>query len=81
MESSKFLTLSEELFELSPGTLSRNSVIEDTPGWGSLAFLGLIALIDEQFGLTIRPRQLNRCVTFGDLCELLFSMNSNSLAA
>ena len=67
MESSDFVTRMEQLCEVAPGTLSPSSVIEDIPGWSSLTFLGVIALADESYSVTLKPRQLLGCTTIGDL--------------
>ena len=67
MDVAEFLEHLEILFELDAGTLQPTSVLEEVPGWSSLTFLGLIALVDEQYNVVITPRQINKCVTVGDL--------------
>jgi acyl carrier protein len=71
MDSSEFVGALEALFELPAGSLSLSSVIEETPGWGSLKFLCLIGLIDDRFGVTLKPRQIHQCSTFADLYSLV----------
>ena len=73
MELSEFVADLERLFELSPGGLSLSSVIEETPGWGSLKFLCLIGMIDDQYGVTLKPKQIHQCTTFADLYALVNS--------
>ena len=73
MDLSEFVAELEELFELPPGSLSLSSVIEETPGWGSLKFLCLIGLIDDQYGVTLKPKQIHQCTTIADLYALVSS--------
>ena len=73
MELSEFVAELERLFELAPGSLGLSSVIEETPGWGSLKFLCLIGMIDDQYGVTLKPKQIHQCTTFADLYDLVKS--------
>ena len=79
MDRTEFLRQMTELFDLDEGSLQLSHVIEDTPGWSSLTFLGLIAVIDESYHTTIKPRQLLQCPTFGELYHYLQSCRSSSL--
>ena len=80
MDRTDFLRQMSELFDVEAGSLELSSVIEDTPGWSSLTFLGLISVIDETYQTTIKPRQLMQCPTFGELYEFLESRHVSSLA-
>lgn len=71
MDASEFVAELEALFELPPGSLSLTSVLEETPGWGSLKFLCLIGMIDDQYGVTLKPRQIHQCSTIADLYSLV----------
>ena len=71
MDLAQFVTDLEGLFELSPGSLSASSVIEEIPGWGSLKFLCLIGMIDDQYGVTLKPKQIHQITTIGDLYALV----------
>ncbi len=73
MDLSEFVAELEQLFELPPGSLSHSSVIEETPGWGSLKFLCLIGMIDDQYGVALKPKQIHQCTTIADLYELVNS--------
>lgn len=67
MDAQQFLSELDELFELDPGTLTPANVIQDIPGWSSLTFMGLIALVDEECGVTLSPDTILRCETLADL--------------
>ncbi|QDU78396.1 hypothetical protein Pla110_00970 [Polystyrenella longa] len=58
MQKTEFLELLDELFDLQPGTVQATDDIQKIPGWGSLSFVGLIALIDEEYGVEISPTQI-----------------------
>lgn len=81
MEVAAFLQQLEQLFELDPGTLNLSSVVENTPGWSSLTFLGLIALIDESYNVTVTPRQVHKCVTVADLWTTVNQLRPAAAAA
>lgn len=70
MNRSDFFLLLDDLLELTPGTLRRDSVLADN-GWSSIAVVGFMALVDEQFGATVSPPKIAKCKTADDLVELL----------
>lgn len=67
MEQQTFLRQLDELFELDAGTVSPADVLEGIDGWSSLTFLGLIALLDEEYGITVSPATILACNTVADL--------------
>ena len=71
MDLSELLSDLTELFELPTGSLNASSVLEETPGWGSLKFLSLIGLFDDRYGIVLKPRQIHQCSTIGDLYQLV----------
>ena len=58
-----------ELFDVTAGTIQKDSVLQDIPGWSSMTFIGLIAMLDEEFGVRITPGTILRCHTVEDLIE------------
>lgn len=69
MNVPQFLAALHELFDVSVGTIHKDSILQDIPGWSSLTFIGLIALLDEDFGVRIAPGSILRCHTVEDLIE------------
>ncbi len=67
MDSLHFLQQLEQLFEFEPGTLDFSNVVEEIPGWSSLTFLGLIAMVDDSYQVTLKPKQVHQCCTVADL--------------
>ncbi len=69
MDAPKFLAALHELFDVSAGTIHKDSVLQDIPGWSSMTFIGLIAMLDDDFGVRIAPGTILRCHTVEDLIE------------
>ena len=67
MTNAKFLAALHELFEADAGTIQNNTVLQEIPGWSSLTFIGLIAMVDEEFGVTVAPGTILKCQTVADL--------------
>ena len=70
MVKSDFVHLIEELLELDSGTLNGTESLDEI-NMTSLAVIGFIALVDEQFGVTIPPGKIAGCATVADLAALL----------
>lgn len=71
MNQGAFQALLEELFELDEGAIGSDTPIREIPGWSSLTFVGLIAMIDEECGITLAPNAILSCRTVGDLTSLV----------
>ncbi|MGD9856445.1 MAG: acyl carrier protein [Planctomycetaceae bacterium] len=67
MDAQAFLTELDELFELDAGTITPADSIQEIPGWSSLTFMGLIALVDDELAITLTPDTILRCRTVGEL--------------
>ena len=67
MNKPRFLAALHELFEVDAGTIHDSSVLQDIPGWSSLTFIGLIAMIDEEFSITVAPGTILACKTVAHL--------------
>lgn len=82
MDEAKFLVALHELFDVSIGTIQKDSVLQDIPGWSSMAFIGLIAMLDEDFGVRIPPGTILRCHSVEDLMdEVISEQKSAKMAA
>ena len=67
MDQQDFHRQLEELFESDSGTVSAKDVLKDIEGWSSLTFLGLIAMLDQEYGVTLAPSTILACNTVADL--------------
>ena len=66
-----FLRNFEELLELPSGSLEGSTLLEDLPGWDSLAIVGFMAMADEKYGVVLSPRQFQTCNSLQDLAALV----------
>jgi acyl carrier protein len=71
MTTREFLSLFEEILEASPGSLTSDDALPGREGWDSLAVVSLIAMVDEQFGVTLAPRDIARAEKVADIVALL----------
>lgn len=71
MSKPEFLASLEELFETDEGSLTGAEPIDQIPGWCSLIFVGLIALIDETYEITLAPESLLNGQTVDGLFALI----------
>jgi acyl carrier protein len=81
MAEPDFCELIDELFELDPGTATSLTVLKEIPSWSSLTFVGLIAMIAEEYGLALSPGVIMSSETAGDLEQKLREMLSAGEAA
>jgi acyl carrier protein len=70
MNRAEFLLQLDELLELEPGTLRGDEALEGLDGWGSLAVLGYMAIVNENFGFIVSPAHISACSTVNDLLTL-----------
>ena len=82
MNAPQFLAALHELFDVSAGTIHKDSVLQDIPGWSSMTFIGLIAMLDEDFGVRVSPGTILRCHTVEDLMqEVAAELSPKKMAA
>ncbi len=82
MNAPQFLAALHELFDVSAGSIHKDSVLQDIEGWSSMTFIGLIAMLDEEFGVRIPPGTILRCHTVEDLMdEVAAELSPNKMAA
>ena len=71
MKKAAFLNLLDELIEVKPGTIKGDEVLANIEEWDSLAVVGFIAIVDQNFGVTLSATNLKGCRTIPDLIALL----------
>jgi len=68
----KFIQLFAETLELEPDQhVGLDTVFRELPQWDSLAYLSLIAMIDEEFGLVIEGKVFGEFKTLGQIIEYI----------
>lgn len=71
MNRKEFLNELEDIMELDPNTLTENQVLLDLRQWDSIAFLSIIAMLDEKFGIIIQGAQLENITKVTDIIALV----------
>lgn len=81
MDQTHFFACLEELFELNTGAVQADSVVQEIDGWSSLTFMGLIALVDEEYEVTLSPGTVLAANTVGDLWGAITHAKTGAAAA
>lgn len=71
MTKQEFLRNLEDLLETNPGSIKEDQALADLNGWDSLTVIGFIAMIDEQFGVSLPSQIIGEAKTVLDLIALL----------
>jgi acyl carrier protein len=70
MKENEKIGLLAEIFEVESDSLSVETRLESLK-WDSMAYLSLIAIVNEHFGKKISAQQLKSFVTIGDLLTVM----------
>lgn len=70
MTRSEFCSRLESMLELEPGTIKGEELLQELPGWDSMAVLSFIAMADSELGQSVQAKALSDCHTVGDLAAL-----------
>ena len=72
MEMEKeFLEKLKEALEIEDRELSINDKFREYPEWDSLAFLSVIAMIDEEYDVIIEGKDFRKLETVGDIISAI----------
>ena len=71
MDNTRFLSHIEEALRAEPGSVTMADQLRNLEGWDSIGALSIIAVIDEQYGLTLDAGALLTSQTVGDLAALV----------
>jgi len=66
-----FLNEIEEIFELDKNVLTGSETLEELGEWDSLAVMGFIAMVDENFEVILEAERIMSSVTVDDLIALV----------
>jgi acyl carrier protein len=67
--STSFLAKLADVFEVDAATVQSEFSLAER--WDSVAVLATMALIDEQFGVTVAPDELTRCTSVTEVLALV----------
>lgn len=65
----RFIELFRETLEIDENNVSRDTIFRDLHQWDSMAFLSVIAMIDEEYDVVIEGNDFRELKTIGDLIE------------
>jgi acyl carrier protein len=71
MTRKEFLAHFDELIQENVGSTQGIEKLGELEAWDSLAVMGFIALVDEQFGITVSAQKVADAQTVDDLVGLL----------
>lgn len=69
----EFIKLLEDLFEVSEGSISAMDSFREYDTWDSLALLSLMALLEDEFNMTIPRDDFEKIITIEDLYVYVIS--------
>jgi acyl carrier protein len=72
----EFIILMEDLFEVSEGSISALDSFREYDAWDSLALLSLMALLEDEFNMTIPRDDFEKIITIEDLYVYVKSNNN-----
>ncbi len=67
----KFLDLLKEILEIEDRELLMTDNFREYPEWDSLAYLSVIAMLDEEYGIQIEGSEFKKLKTVGDLFSVV----------
>ena len=73
MEKENFIESLKEIMELEDMEIDENTVLTELIEFNSLAIMGIIALIDENFDMLIEAEKFENVTTVKDLMNLIGS--------
>ena len=67
----KFLDLLKEILEIEDRELLMTDNFREYPEWDSLAYLSVIAMLDEEYGIQIEGSEFKKLKSVGDLFSVV----------
>lgn len=65
----RFIELFKENLEIEENNITRDTIFRDLDQWDSMAFLSIIAMIDEEYDVVIEGNEFKELKTIGDLID------------
>jgi len=63
----KFIELFKQVLEIEEDIVTKETVFRELEQWDSLAYLSVIAMMDEEFGVVIEGAEFKKLITVADL--------------
>ena len=71
MTNEQKIKVLEEILDLEENSLKPQTILKDLEEWDSVAFLSFIAMMDDEFGKTIKGSVIREQKTVADLMALM----------
>lgn len=71
MDTQKFIENFKDAVEIEGRELALSDKFRDYPEWSSLAFLSVIAMIDDEYGVIIEGKDFRRLETLQDVLDIV----------
>ncbi len=72
MEKKDFIEKFEQIFDdVIPGTLNGNTIFREIEEWNSLMALALIAMVDDEFDVSLNGDNIRNSTTIDDLFDVI----------
>ena len=71
MTKQEKLVLLEDIFEIDPGQLKEETVLDGLENWDSMTKLSLIVLMDDKFGKKVAGKEIEGLKTVRDILEIM----------
>lgn len=81
MTINQFCNDIDELLERSPNTTCVAENITELPEWCSLSFMGLLAMVDDRYGVALPPRAVLESTTITQLFETIRTLKAAATKA
>lgn len=71
MEIQVFIEKFAEVLDVDSSSLTPETEFADLDEWNSMAVVQVVVMIDEEFGQSVTPVDIRKCVTLADIFNLL----------
>lgn len=71
MTKTEFIKQFEEVLEVESGTIQEDHLLSDIASWDSLTVMSFIAMVDDNFGVTMQPEQIKAAKRVSDFIQIL----------
>lgn len=71
MELKEKLAFLEDIMDVDKDVLKENTKLSELDEWDSLSMLSFVSFMDEEFGRTVKGKDLRSCKTVADLLALM----------
>ena len=75
MDKAEFCRKLESILELEPGAIQPSTRLDGLEEWDSVSVITFIAMVDQDYGVSVPPKSITQCQTVEDLANLVAASN------